>query len=455
MKKTAAKTLLEDSRYKEGKQKILEAMRDAKQKLQGCHHQDSSTYSSLIDSMGALRGNHLYYPYLGSGLGNGLIVELADGSTKYDLISGIGTHYFGHNFEELTEALIDSAVQDVVMQGNLEQNEDSHTLLQQLIHASHMDHAMLATSGAMANENGFKIIFQKQFPRKRLLAFTGCFMGRSLLLANITDKPAFRVGLPSVISVDYLPFYDSLDHEGSIARAKKALLTHLHRYPQEHAALCIEPVQGENGFYVGNKQFFQELATICKEHDIAIFVDEVQTFARTPSLFAFHYYEMQAYTDVVTIGKVSQVAATLWTKAMNPKPGLLSQTFTASTSAIRAALFTLEYAATHNFFGDDGKINALHYSFKKALEKINKRHPGMCEGPYGIGSMIAFTTAGGDAKKTAAFVHKLYDNGVIAFVAGSHPVRVRFLVPPALIRDSDIEKIAAIIEHTIEQCREE
>lgn len=454
MKNDNARRILDDERYKQSKKDILESLAEAKNKLTDIsppHQELQSSYSDLLHEMNYLRGNPLYYPYLGSGLGNGLFVELGDGSIKYDLICGIGTHFFGHNFLPLTDVLIDAAVEDTLMQSNLQPNQDSVHLLEMLVKASGMDHGFLTTSGAMANENALKIVLQKNHPKTRIIAFENCFMGRTLVLSQITDKAIFKVGLPKLMPIDYLPFYKVSDHKGSIEQTKKALHQLLLRYPKQHAVICIEAVQGENGFYAGDAEFFSTICEMCKQEGIAVLVDEVQTFARTPRLFAFHHFQMQKYVDVVTVGKVLQTAVTLWKSEYNPKPLLLSQTFSAPTAAIKAAIFTLDYIQKNNLYGPEGKIEALHQTFAKELHKINQKYPGMCEGPYGIGAMIAFTPFQGDHAKVNAFAKKLFDNGVIGFIAGTSPVRIRFLIPPAIITENDIQKICAIIEQTIQE----
>ena len=60
----------------------------------------------------------------------------------------------------------------------------------------------------MANENALKLLFHYQPRKTRILAFEGCFIGRTLALASITDKAKYRDGLPGTLSVDYLPFFD-------------------------------------------------------------------------------------------------------------------------------------------------------------------------------------------------------------------------------------------------------
>ena len=79
----------------------------------------------MLQKFGDIRGGTLYFPYLGSGIGRGPLVELADGSVKYDMISGIGVHYLGHSHPALIAASIDAAIRDTIMQGNLQQNVES------------------------------------------------------------------------------------------------------------------------------------------------------------------------------------------------------------------------------------------------------------------------------------------------------------------------------------------
>jgi 4-aminobutyrate aminotransferase-like enzyme len=105
----------------------------------------------------------------------------------------------------------------------------------------------------MANENALKIAFQKNAPASRVLAFEGGFCGRTLALSQITDRPAYRDGLPPTLAVDYVPFFDPGDPPGSTDRALGALRSHLSRHPAQHAAMVLELVLGEGGFYPGDR----------------------------------------------------------------------------------------------------------------------------------------------------------------------------------------------------------
>jgi 4-aminobutyrate aminotransferase-like enzyme len=315
---------------------------------------------------------------------------------------------------------------------------------------SRLEHCFLSTTGVMAGENSLKIAFQKHAPAHRVLAFEGCFAGRTITFSHITDKPAFREGLPENLCVDYIPFFDPCDPGGSTQRALDLLKANLKRHPKQYACMMFELVQGEGGFNVGQKAFFEALMTCCRQHEVAVLIDEVQTFARTPELFAFQYFGLEALVDVVWIGKASQACAMLYTADYKPRPGLLSQTFTASTSAIVAGQVIVSELIEQGFYGEGGQLNRLHARFTECIEKVNTQVGRRMHGPFGIGAMWAFTLDEGDATRTKAFIQHLFDHGVMSFMAGAAPARVRFLPPFLSITDEDIDEVFKRITQAVE-----
>jgi 4-aminobutyrate aminotransferase-like enzyme len=251
------------------------------------------------------------------------------------------------------------------------------------------------------------------------------------------------------LAVDYLPFFDPAEPDKSRNRAVDRLKRLLVRYSGRYAAMAFELVQGEGGFYPGETDFFKALMEACRENGLAVLVDEIQTFGRTTELFAFQYYGLDKLVDVVTIGKLTQVCATLFVEDFKPRPGLLSQTFTGSSSAIAAARVIVKGLLEGDFFGPDGRIARFHDHFVKQLLQINKRHPGLITGPFGIGAMLAFTVYRGDPEKVKRFIYELFDAGVVSFYAGSEPTRVRFLIPVGAVTFEDIDAVASIVESTL------
>ncbi|TWT47918.1 Acetylornithine aminotransferase [Thalassoglobus neptunius] len=450
---TQAAACFHDERILKARQLIRETISEYREALTRPSppvDENKLEYEVMLKHFGHLRGGALYYPFLGSGFGNGALVELADGSVKFDMITGIGVHVAGHSNPDLIDMLVQAAISDSVMQGNLQQNLESLKLCNEVVgvareSGSRIRHCFLSTSGATANENALKMMFQAKFPADRILSFENCFAGRTMALAQLTDRPKNRDGLPQNINVDYIPFYDHDDPTGSTERSLAALKKLLSRYPGRHAGMCIELIQGEGGYYSAPREFFLTLIDHLRDHDVPIFFDEVQTFGRTSRLFAFQDLELDEYADVVSIGKMSQVCATLFTEEFKPRPGLVSQTFTGATSAIYAARFIINEFREKNFLGPEGRTMQIHERFAKHLNKLQSKFKKSIHGPWGCGGMIAFSVFDGSPERTKEFLDKLFHAGVIAFPAGQHPTRVRMLPPLLVITDEQIQQVCEII----------
>jgi 4-aminobutyrate aminotransferase-like enzyme len=457
MTKTIGENFFSDPRLKEAKKLIQEALKEHQKNITGVKAPNpelKESYEQLLKKMADYRGGALFYNYLGTGIGHGPFVELADGSVKYDFITGIGVHYMGHSHPGVIEAQINGAISNTVMNGHLQQNTDTAKLLELISkeackYGAEVKNVFLSTSGAMANENGFKMIFQKRYPAARFFSFEKCFSGRTLGMAWVTDKAAYRQGLPKTLDVDYIPFYCESDHEGSIRIAVNAMKKAIHRFPGQHAGFVMELIQGENGSWVGNTEYFEALIKVCQENNISVFIDEVQSFGRTHELFAFQHFKLDKHADIVAIGKNSQVCATLFKDDHKPKPGLMSQTFTGSSSQISAAHYVINEIVTGGYLGKEGKIEKLHQHFKFHLERLAQKYPEKISGPFGIGAMVAMTVFGGDEAKSKNFTIKLFENGVLSFMAGASPTRVRFLMPVMAVENKHIDEVCAIIEKTL------
>ncbi|MCP5465016.1 MAG: aminotransferase class III-fold pyridoxal phosphate-dependent enzyme, partial [Deltaproteobacteria bacterium] len=242
---------------------------------------------------------------------------------------------------------------------------------------------------------------------------------------------------------------DENDPKGSTERALSTLKNLLAEHKDEYAAMSFELVLGEGGFYPGQKDFFISLMKELKKHKVAVLVDEVQSFARTTEPFAFQHFGLDEYVDIVWIGKASQACATLFRNDFKPKPGLLSQTYTASSSAIQASLVILEELMKKDYYGETGKISNIQNSFRTGLEELNEKYPQLIKGPYGVGAMVAFTPFNGELEQTKALVKKLFDNGVMSFFCGKSPVRVRFLIPALAVNENHIKDVLDILEKSL------
>jgi 4-aminobutyrate aminotransferase-like enzyme len=454
---TIADEFRDDPRIAQATQLLLQTLADHQKKITGIRRPKPELmgpYAQLLERLSHARGAAPYFPYIGSGLGNGPFVELADGSVKLDFIVGIGVHGMGHSHPAMMKSTIEASLEDTVMQGNLQTNSPAIRLCEKLIqlaqrNGAKLDHCLLSTSGAMANENALKIAFHNRHPASRVICIDNCFAGRSIALASLTDRAPYRMGVPKALDVDYLPMFHPSNPEGTTREAFKALRKMLDRHPGQYACLWLELVAGEGGYYPGSTEYFEGLCSICREHKVMVIFDEVQTFTRLSQPYAFQHFGLEEYADIVTIGKITQVCATLYGDALKPKGPILSQTFTGATASIQAGLAVLDELESKKCFGADGWNMKRAKCFKDRMESLAKKYPGKLSGPYGEGMMMAFQPGNGDGEVAKQALFALYEAGLMGFMAGHDPTRIRFLPSPAVATEEHIQLACGIIEKVV------
>ncbi len=414
-----------------------------------------AAYARAVQEVGRLRGRELFYPLLNLGAGRGARAQLADGRVVLDFIGGIGVYGFGHSDRDLLETAVITAACDNVFQGHLMPGLEYLNLSRALRrHAGHrLRHVWLALSGAMANENALKLILQKHHPADFIVTFAGGFAGRTLALAELTDKPSYREGLPLSGRALIVPFYNPRDPQ-STAASVAALNAHLARYPGRIAAMLFELVQGEGGINVAPREFFAALMQRCQEAGLAVWVDEVQTFGRTGELFAFQTFDLEPFVDVVTAGKLLQGSAVLFTHHYNPRPGLIAGTNAGASVGMAVAARIIERLESEGYLGSEGRIAVLGRRIARRFELLAKRMPKAVSERSGIGAMHAFVPWDGNPETVNAVLRTALEEGLLVFSAGGRALKVR-LLPPVNVTDEELEAGFAILEKALRRVGEE
>jgi 4-aminobutyrate aminotransferase-like enzyme len=432
-------------KFDEGLRLIREALVEAQ--VAGRPPVDAATMRAELEELATLRGRPPFFPYLGAGLGRGARAMLADGRWVIDLALGIGVHLFGHGDLDLLETAIRAAASDLVMQGHLVFNREYHALMKTLLALAPrgMERCWLSLSGADANENALKLVRQKCAGRPGVIAFRGCFHGRTTAMAEITDRPDYRLGQPQTFPVAYLPFYER-NQRGSIATTLAALREIIARDGDHIAALMVELVQGEAGFVTAPREFFVPLFDECRRAGIIIWIDEVQTFARTGELFATTRLGLEEYADVITIGKVFQGSALLHRAPLAPDPSLISGTYAGATVPMAVAGRMIERLTTGTIFGPEGREMQLERLARAHLARLATARPGMISAVDGVGAMIAFRVGDGGLAPTREFIRRCFAAGLVLYYGGHQPACVRLFLPAAVITDEELAEAFAIIE---------
>lgn len=402
-----------------------------------------------LAELAASRGRPAFYPYLGSGIGRGARAMLADGRWVLDFALGIGVHLFGHGNLDLIETALRAAASDLVMQGNLVFNREYGRLMKTLLaHAPRgMERCWLSLSGADANENALKLIRQKRDGRPGIIAFRGCFHGRTSAMAEITDRPDYRIGQPHTFPVEYIPFFDRHDPDSS-EKTLDAMCEVIKRDGDRIAAFMVELIQGEAGFVTAPPDFFVPLFEECRRAGIAIWIDEVQTFARVSELFATDLLGLADYADVITVGKVFQGSALLYRKGFDPDPALISGTYSGATVPMAVAIRIIEKLTTEGFFGPEGREKQLERLTREHLERVGRKHPGVISEIDGVGAMIAFRIGDGALAPTREFIRRCFDAGLVLYYGGHQPACIRLFLP-VVLTDDELAEAFAIIEQSL------
>ena len=299
---------------------------------------------------------------------------------------------------------------------------------------------LFLTTGAEAVENAVKIA-RAHTRRSAVIAFSGAFHGRTLLGMALTGKTVpYKVGFgPMPPEVYHLPF--PAEYLGmSTAEALRALETLFKSdvEPSRVAAIIIEPVQGEGGFYPAPGEFLRELRRICTEHGIVLIVDEIQTgFARTGTLFAIEQagVEPDLMTVAKSLGGGFPLAGVVGKAEIMdaPAPGGLGGTYAGSPIACAAGIAVLEVIEKEQLCA---RANAIGTLIRARLNALRTRHGLACIGDVrGPGAMVAMELVkNGDARQpdadlTKALVQRAADNGLLLLSCGTRANVIRFLVP--------------------------
>jgi acetylornithine/N-succinyldiaminopimelate aminotransferase len=191
----------------------------------------------------------------------------------------------------------------------------------------------LCNSGAEANENAMKLASFYN-GRKKIVAFSKSFHGRTSLAVAVTDNPSITAPVNETENVVFLPFNDE---------------TQLEEYFSDHgneiAAVITEGIQGVGGINVASDIFLQKIRALCTENNAIFIADSVQCgYGRTGTFFSHDQAGIQAdiYTMAKGMGNGFPVAGILIAPFLKARHGMLGTTFGGNHLACAAALAVLE-----------------------------------------------------------------------------------------------------------------
>lgn len=384
----------------------------------------------------------------------------ADGKRWIDFAGGIGVLNLGHRHPKIVAA-VEAQLKKVM-----------HTSAAVISYAPYVElcqklcertpvrgperKAMLVNTGAEALENAVKIA-RAATGRSGIITFDGAFHGRTMMTLAMTGKvlpykndfgpmpgDVFRAPFPNPIH--------GISEEASLEAIRTLFKTDI--APHRTAAIVIEPVQGEGGFYIASPEYLRSLRALCDEHGILLIADEVQSgFARTGKLFALEHSGIEA--DILTTAKSlangMPLSAVIGTAAVMDAsgPNSLGGTYSGNPLSCAAALAVIEVIEEENILARSeqmGRMLAERFAVWEA------RFEHVAHGRQ-LGAMAAFELVDANGKPdpaaTSALCAKAREQGLILLSCGFYGNAVRILVP-LTVSSEVLEEGLGIIEASLE-----
>ena len=315
------------------------------------------------------------------------------------------------------------------------------------------------TTGAEAVENAVKIA-RAATGRSGIIAFAGSFHGRTIMTSAMTGKtlPYKRGFGPFPAEVYHLPF--PIEHHGvTVAESLKALefLFRADIEPARVAAIFVEPVQGEGGFYEAPPDLLTALREICDRHGILLVSDEVQAgFGRTGKMFGIEHSGVEP--DLVTVAKSLAggfpLSGVIGREAVMQaaEPGGLGGTYAGNPIACAAALAVLDVIQEEGLLR---RADAVGAKIKARLERIAQRNDvlpiGAIRGPGAMIGFEIFRQRGGmepDAEATKRVTARALEEGLVLLSCGVFGNVIRVLVP-LTVQDEVLEEGLGMLERAL------
>ena len=313
------------------------------------------------------------------------------------------------------------------------------------------------TTGAEAVENTVKIA-RRHTGRSAIISFSGSFHGRTMMALALTGKVVpYKAGFgPLPGEVFHVPFpvgYHGISSDDSLAAIDKLFKSDIE--PTGVAAIIIEPVQGEGGFYPAPPGFLRQVRDICDKHGIVMIDDEIQTgFGRTGKMFAVEHAGVEP--DLMTIAKglaggfpLAGVVGKAEVMDSVPRGGL-GGTFGGSPIGCAAGHVVLDVIEKEDLCN---KALAIGEHVRDWAEKLQQETS--CVGDIRItGAMCAIELVENNdancpaAELTKSIAAEAAIQGVILLTCGVRGNVIRFL-PPLTIENALLTEALAIVGNII------
>ena len=359
---------------------------------------------------------------------------------KYlDFSSGIAVNCLGHSNTKLIKAL-EFQSKKLWHTSNLYRISEQEILAKKLCEYSFADKAFFCNSGAEAMEAVVKIIRRYHYMRgdhnrKNIIVLNNAFHGRTLTTIQAGSNKFHREGFLAKNNCD-CGFSRVLSNDISLLEKK---------INKNTAAILFEPIQGEGGINTFSKNFFKNIKQLCKEKEILLAFDEVQSgIARTGKLFSYEWYG--AAPDIISLAKGLGGGFPIGAVLMVDKvskcmgPGTHGSTFGGNQLACSVALAVIKEVAKKSFLS---KVQSNGAFLKEELKKIKKNFPNLVLSIKGKGLLVGIELN----ISTQKFCILAREKKLLLVPAANNVVR---LLPPLNVKKEEINMAIKIIQKCLE-----
>jgi 4-aminobutyrate aminotransferase len=379
-----------------------------------------------------------------------------EGRRFIDFAAGIAVLNTGHSHPKITAAVAEQlgrfnhTAYQIVPYGSYVELAEK---INQITPGGYAKKTAFFSTGAEAVENAIKIA-RAATGRSGVIAFSGGFHGRTMMGMALTGKvEPYKVGFgPFPSEVYHAPFPNAL--HGVSVEQSLAALNNLFKSdidPKRVAAIIIEPVQGEGGFYVAPPAFMRQLRALCDSHGILLIADEIQTgFARTGKMFAMQHYAV--VPDLMTMAK--SLAGGMPLSAVcgraeimdAPGPGGLGGTYAGNPLAVAAAHAVLDVIEEEQLCQRASSVG------EKLTARLNAARADVPEitDVRGLGAMLAVefkdpATGAPNPTFTKKVQQEALKRGLLLLTCGPYGQVIRFLCP-LTINDAVLDEALDILD---------
>lgn len=397
--------------------------------------------------------------------GKGSYLYDVNGDRYLDFSTGIAVNCLGHSNDRVNKAVKEQIDKITHAMINVVYNDVRVKAAERLLDMvpRGFDQVFFSNSGAEAIEGALKLA-EYYSKKKAFIAFQGGFHGRTKGALSITSSKANYVkGYSRISDVIFAPYAYcyrcpfGLDYPACEIQCVKYLEGILKQviHPDDVAGLVIEPIQGEGGYIVPPKEFLQKVDTICKENNILLIVDEVQTgVGRTGKFFAYEHYGITP--DIVTMAK--SIAGGLPLSAIISKkditacwePGAHAGTFGGNLLSCAALIEVLNAIEEQDLINNAREMGDY---FMKKLKNLKQEY-SMIGDVRGSGLMIGLEFIDTDRNPASEYTKKLNKilirNGLLVPTAGPYGNVIRF-IPPLNVKREELDESLDILTKSLAQ----